>query len=205
MRNEQARKILKKDIRGRLIGQWALFSLPCIVLVGVAAILSITHMHFKIDLNLNLPASTVNTSSLIPAVFTGILTACSIMVGFFTVAAYNLRHDFDNYIQNCEDSLIEVTKMKEDDAAKRIKENLILNIKAYSHQIEHIGKFLSIFFAVFFLNLIIYTFIFINTDLSQLFVVVLNSYAILFLYSSFFGSFLFLNEFMHYPEHDHEC
>jgi hypothetical protein len=203
LRDEQAIEILRKDISGRLLKFWALLHIPFILIIVGGAVLSIINVHFNINVNFNLPASSVSTSSLIPAIYSGVLTACSIIVGFFTVTAYNLRHDFDNYVEKCQDRLRNLTKEKDEETGKEREINLILNIKAFSHQMEHIGKFLFVFFSVFFLNLIIYTFIFMFTDRFQVFVVTLFLYAILFLYSVAYGSFLFLNEFMHYPEHDH--
>ena len=177
MDNQQAKEILRKDISGELAKKWGLLHLPFIGILVFGVFWYLSPFQINLRINLSLPHSIITEANLVPPIFAGVLTACSIMIGFFGVTAFNFRHDFDNYVEKCQSILESIKNLPMNDENKIRKVNLTLNIKAFSHQMEHIGRFLQIYFIVFFCNLIVFLFIFSFSYISEVFVVALFLYA----------------------------
>jgi hypothetical protein len=79
--------------------RWFLSILPLILTIIVIFLLDyFTHFLSFFSL-ISLPNSDVKIGNIIPALFTGTITAGSILLGFFSVSAYNFYHDIGNSIE----------------------------------------------------------------------------------------------------------
>jgi hypothetical protein len=91
MRKEDAIKILKTNIYRQLCKEWLKFQSPVLAIIIAGMIVNYVLINFTQLPRITLPSSLLKEEDVIPAIFTGTITATSILIGFFAVSAYNFR------------------------------------------------------------------------------------------------------------------
>jgi hypothetical protein len=173
-----------------------------------------------------LPPPILTATDITTSVFSGSITGCSILIGFFAISAHNFRNSLQSEIDRLWEDIRETThnyvrlvsRKKEIDSQKgssetkaeleeKIKENeeyqelLQLNHDALAHQQEHIGKFLLSYLLVSVFLFIIDVNLFDLCGLSSIFDFYCTSVCVIWFYSTFVGLSLFLYEFLNWEHH----
>jgi hypothetical protein len=105
--------ILSQNMNRDLCLRWFFSIFPLILTIIIIFILDyFTHLISFFGLG-NLPSSDVKIGNIIPALFTGTITAGSILLGFFSVSAYNFYHSLADSIEKSKE-----LRDKNDDALK---------------------------------------------------------------------------------------
>lgn len=202
MNKEEAIKILRTDISGRMRKKWLLLQLPFILFLVALIIIHFAFPDFKLEKGfLGLPQPTVTKEQVIFPLFTGSITFASILIGFFGVSAYNFRRDFQECRNDFQEEMCrETAKVRKD---KDYLDYLRVNFHASGHLVEHLGKFVVTFFAVVSLHLFVYLLLYSFMISSSIFIDWQGAYSSVLLFATFSGLAILFAEFMPFPEHEH--
>jgi len=121
MRKEDAIKILKTNIYGQLCKEWLKFQSPVLAVIIGSIIVNYVLINFIQLPRITLPSSLLKEENVIPAIFTGTITATSILIGFFTVSAYNFRQGFENRVEEYLDRVFEFSNLYNKAMEKKIE------------------------------------------------------------------------------------
>lgn len=93
MRKEDATAILETNFHRNLVKTWAFIQLPFLFMIIFGMILDISNYTFYLPkIGIVLPPPILTSANILPAVFTGTVTGFSMIIGFFTISAYNFRN-----------------------------------------------------------------------------------------------------------------
>lgn len=149
MRKEDALKILETNIHRELCRKWLKYQSPTLAIVIVGLI-----VYFIPTPTIALPSSPIKIENLVPAIFTGTITATSILVGFFTVSAYNFRQwlesrvdeyfdksfEFGDLYNKAMDKKVELEKLEKETKKKKLLEEIAKKKVEIEAEIEKCGE-----------------------------------------------------------------
>jgi|GEM_PF-4363468 hypothetical protein len=121
MRKEDAIKILETNIYRELVRNWLKYSFLFIgpgIVVGIVVGLFIPFLPLP---TITLPPSSLKIENIVPSIFTGTITATSIIVGFFAVSAYNFRQWLESSIEKKTDDFVEASNFYNRTNEKKIE------------------------------------------------------------------------------------
>lgn len=133
MNKEDAIKILKTNIYRKLCREWLVLQSPIIaIIIGSIIVTYVLTNLFPVP-RITLPSSPMKDENVNPAIFTGTITATSILIGFFAASAYNFRQwletkvdeyidrffEFSNFYNKAVEKKVELEKLEKE--TKKIK------------------------------------------------------------------------------------
>ena len=95
--------ILAQNMNRDLCLRWFLSMVPLILVIIVIFLVAYFTPFISFFRLGDLPSSDVKIGNIIPALFTGTITAGSILLGFFSVSAYNFYHSIAGAIEKSKD------------------------------------------------------------------------------------------------------
>ncbi len=101
MNEKRAYEVLAKNINRDLCFRWFMLMVPLIIIIIILLILAYLaplNNYFNFA---QLPTSNIKIENIIPALFTGTITGGSILLGFFSVSAYNFYQHIEKNIEKC--------------------------------------------------------------------------------------------------------
>lgn len=126
MRKEDAIAILKTNIHRDIIKKWSIINSPSIIGTVFGIIQDIRNFTITLpETGITLPPPKLTIVNIYPAIFSGIITGCSILIGFFAVSAHNFR----NYLQTEIDHYQEDTVKVENDHARLTSRKEEINLQ----------------------------------------------------------------------------
>jgi hypothetical protein len=136
MKKEDAIKILETNIYRELCVNWFKFSFIFIAISIVSGLLG-----FFLPLpTIILEPSLMKAENIIPAIFTATITAISILIGFFTVSAFNFRQWLESRIEKGTDDFFEARKFYRNAKAKQVELEKIMKENEKKETLEEIEK-----------------------------------------------------------------
>jgi hypothetical protein len=140
MRKEDAIKTLKTNIYRELCKKWLMLQSPILAVVIADIIISYV-LGYSIQLpTIALPASPLKVENVMPAIFTGTVTATSILIGFFSVSAHNFRHWLEDYVDRSSDRLSKIDTLHHRIIERKNKLERLEKETAKKEILEEIGK-----------------------------------------------------------------
>lgn len=218
VREEQALEVLRTNIFRKMCKRWLLLQ-AWIVIIPVYYFLSLlsTYVGFP---QINFPSLPVLTPSplqvvhVIPPIFSGSITAISVIVGFFSVSCYRFIQQCESWCDRMEERWVYLSKEIEqetkesetevDDSKKIAQESselVRLNIDAFHHLQEHAISFIQVYLLTSFVVLTSYVVCFLATATTTVWIVVFLVLTISFLSVVFSGLVAFMGETTFFHSH----
>ena len=131
--------ILIQNMNRELCFTWFLWMVPLILAIIVIFLVGYFTPFISFFSLGDLPSSDVKIVNIIPSLFTGTITAGSILLGFFSVSAYNFYHNLAGSIENCKDlrnkndAIMKAQNQERQDLEQmkeKAKDNELIGVKA---------------------------------------------------------------------------
>jgi hypothetical protein len=118
LNKEEAIKILETNITRKLLKQWFLFDFWLAIFPFI-----VLNLGFYLiptgNITLGLPAPILKPENVLPPIFTGSITALSIIIGFFSVSAYNFHQRYQTMIEFCDELELDAKSLYSDTTRKK--------------------------------------------------------------------------------------
>jgi hypothetical protein len=138
--------ILSQNMNRDLCLRWFLSMFPLILTIIIVFLVAyFTNLISFFSLS-DLPSSDVKIGNIIPALFTGTITAGSILLGFFSVSAYNFYHDIADSIDKSKalrdknDAILKTQNQEKrelEQKKEKAKDDQLIEVKATIEVLEN--------------------------------------------------------------------